>query len=520
MNTARLHAVPEEPPRVVGYVRVSTAREEMISPELQRAAIEDYCTRRGYILDEVIEDLDATGRNFTRKGVQKAIERVENSGAAVVVVWKFSRFGRDRKGWAINLDRVESVGGRLESATEDVDASTSTGRFTRGMLSEIAAWESERIGDQWREAHERRVKMGLPHDGRDRFGYLYHRRATAAVSCAQGCALGECEPGYVIDPETAPFAAEMYERYNGGQSHRAIAIWLNSQGIKTTVDKWWTDRTVRKYLATGFAAGKIRVHDRVCKCKSPQTCERNAYLPGAHKPIIDEKVWEFFQRNRNRRAKLAPRVETPVYPLSGLLLCGRCDGPLNCHGIKHHGVYKQGYMYYCARYHRARLCEGTWIARPRLESLILDWIEEVAAVDVNTKAELMTARAAARTAADAGRKRLLREGQQLAKALTQLTVDRAKGLVPEAAYREARDELVADQERVQNALESLADEKDRLADPPVRVARDLVKRWPTLPPAVRRDLLSKLVKQVTVTSHGQGTADVELLTTWGEVVSL
>jgi site-specific DNA recombinase len=59
----------------------------------------------------------------------------------------------------------------IESATEQIDTTTSTGRFTRGMLAEMAAFEAERIGDTWREAHSRRVRMGLPKDGKPRFGY-------------------------------------------------------------------------------------------------------------------------------------------------------------------------------------------------------------------------------------------------------------------------------------------------------------------------------------------------------------
>lgn len=520
MTAARLHAVPEEPLRAIGYVRVSMAKEEMISPEVQRAAIEDYCRRRSYVLGEVIEDLDETGRNFTRKGVQKAIGLVESGDADAVIVWKFSRFGRNRLGWATNLDRVESAGGRLESATEEVDTSTSTGRFSRGMLAEVAAWESERIGDGWKEAHERRVRNGLPHSGRPRFGYDYHRATHAGKQCPHGCDVGQCDTGYQINPEIGPVVAEMYDRYLRGESCLKIAVWLNDRAIRTTLGKAWDDRNVRRFLDTGFAAGLVRTHDKACRCKTPQTCDRSIFHQGTHEPIISAKTWEAYRRNRKRRANLPARVESPVYPTTGLVKCGRCDSGMSAHTTMSHGKKIPGGMLQCGRYHRSRECQGAWIARPRLERMILDWVGKVAAADVNAKAAVMTARAAARTTAATDRRRLLREAEGLAKALTNLTMDRARGLVPESAYAEARDELLKQQETVSAALDRLADERDRLKDPPVPVARDLLKRWPTLPPAVRRDLLAKLVKQVTVISHGKGRVDVELTTTWGEVVSL
>jgi DNA invertase Pin-like site-specific DNA recombinase len=107
--------------------------------------------------------------------VQAAIAAVERGEADEVVCWKFSRFGRHRHGWALNLHRIESVGGALYSATEDVDPFTSTGRFTRGMLAEIAAWESERAGEQWQEALALRIEAGLPKNGRAAGGAGYAR---------------------------------------------------------------------------------------------------------------------------------------------------------------------------------------------------------------------------------------------------------------------------------------------------------------------------------------------------------
>lgn len=70
------------------------------------------------------------------------------------------------------------------------------------MMIEIAAYESERAGDQWREAHERRVRNGRPHRGKNRFGYAYDPE----------------EKLYVPDPVTAPIVRDLYLRYVNGES--------------------------------------------------------------------------------------------------------------------------------------------------------------------------------------------------------------------------------------------------------------------------------------------------------------
>lgn len=521
----QLHAIPAQQPRVIGYIRVSTAREEMISPELQRQAIEDHCARRGYLLDDVIEDLDATGRNFARAGIQHAIERVEAGEVTAVIVWKFSRFGRNRKGWAINLDRVESVGGRLESATEDVDTTTSTGKFSRGMFAEIAAWESDRIGEDWQNAHANRLSRGLPHTGGDRFGYRYHR-ATGPVRdgirlCPQGCAQGECQTGYVPDPATRAAAAAMYDRFNSGESARAITIWLNDNGITTVRGGHWNVSSVRRTLHSGFAAGKVRAHRKDCTCKLPSNCDNSDWIPGAHEAIVTPETWEAYRLNSARRATYAPRTEAPSFPLSGLIVCAVCAGPMEVHSrTQARAGYIRGYIYHCARNIRAKLCPGSSILRREAEDRVLAWLNSIGG-EVTAESEQVAIQVkVARTNAQERRKSLLREQQQTAEALARLTVQLAKGIVPEAAYASARAELEADSAAIDQALADLAAEKELPAGPPIHVVRDLVARWELLQAPQKRELLSQLLVHVAVRRIGRGDVELAGLTTWGTQVVL
>ncbi|MGW0805243.1 recombinase family protein [Nonomuraea sp. NPDC002799] len=507
-------AHPLNAPAVIGYVRVSMAREEMISPELQTAAIEDYCARKKYHLDEVIPDLDATGRNFARKGIQQAIERVENAGVSVIVVWKFSRFGRSRLGNATNLDRVESVGGRLESATEEVDATTAIGKFTRGMLTELAAFESDRIGEGWRETHAHRRANGLPHHGQSKFGYQYHRATRAAAACPQGCEVGACETGYVPDPETAPILRQMYLQYNSGRSFELLAEWANRQGAVTTAGKPWSSKKLRRYLDAGFGAGFLQVHDGTCTCRSPSDCRRKTSLPGAHEPVIESDEWATYLRQRKARSRLAPRTETPVYPLSGLPICGRCQGRLNArpHVVNQGEPATPGYLYVCRTWATSRGCQGTWVKRATVEAAVLEWLEREAAPELERRAAMLIVQSQKRTDRTRDREQLVKESAMIDKALTQLTVDKAKGLTPEAAYVAARDQLLGEQTELGMRLEALKEEQAEMEEVmPVTVVEGLISEWHTLPAAARRVLLSKLITRIEVTSPGRGKARIDIV---------
>ncbi len=513
-----VRAVPAETQQAVGYIRVSTAREEMISPELQLSAIEDYCARRGYHLARVIEDLDATGRNFIRKGVHEAIEMIEERQASVVVVWKFSRFGRNRKGWAINLDRVESVGGRLESATEEIDTSTSTGKMTRGVLAEFAAFESDRIGEAWTEAHDNRKSNGLPHSGRPRFGFIYHRTTVQTRMgikvCPQGCGMGECQTSYTPDPELSAFAAGMYDRYNAGDGNLLIADWLNRNGLTNSGGFEWSAMNVRIYMQSGFAAGLVRQHDRNCKCRAPQICRNVTFTKGAHESVLEPGAWETYLLNRERRAGNAPRTESTVYPYTGIMFHADCGGTMTALSRGK----RPGYSYRCSTRARTKKCPGTHIAQSILEPRVLAWLGEVAARDIAVQSEQVVVKAAARTTTKAARKDLLREAQHLAEALSRLTVQLAKGLVPEAAYTDARAELERDQAAVNAALEALETKEEEAKEPPIQLARDLLKLWAFLAGHRKRELLAQLVGRIDVTVGEGGEKLLTVTTTWGDVV--
>ncbi|HEY2644565.1 MAG TPA: recombinase family protein, partial [Galbitalea sp.] len=150
------------PPRAILYLRQSTYREESISLELQEFEGRAYAARNGYEVVGVEGDPGISGRTWNRPAVQRVMKMIDDGDADVIVLWKWSRLSRSRLDWAVAADRVESAGGRIESATEPIDATTSTGRFARGMMTEFAAFESERIGDVWRESHARRIRNGLP----------------------------------------------------------------------------------------------------------------------------------------------------------------------------------------------------------------------------------------------------------------------------------------------------------------------------------------------------------------------
>jgi len=464
----RLRAVPVTQPRVLALVRVSREREGMISPELQDIAIGDYCARSGYQITQRMEGLDESGSRTRSRWWAKldaAIELVEAGEVDVIVVWKFSRTARHRLKWAVALDRVEVAGGRLESATEQVDVSTSTGRFTRGMLAELNAFEAERIGEQWKEAHSRRIAAGLPSRGGARFGYL------------------EIDGAYQHDPTTGPVLAAMYADYVRGVPAGTIAKRLNDGGhLVARTGTRWTSNHVLAVLDSGFGAGLISAGVR----------RAITWAPGAHQPVIDESTWIAYRAQReDRRGK--PSVSTPAYVLSGLMRCGDCGSGMHATAL---GV-RPGYGFICTAWTKTKRGRCVTVTRAKAERVVLDWLTTLV-TDIEERSAAEAARTAAQLVARSDAADLRRQALRLDDRLTKLTLGWTDGTVPDAAYATARDQLTAQRVDLERRARAADEDEHALSGPSGPIVRELLDRWDRMPVPGRRDLLRTLIQQVVV----------------------
>lgn len=497
----RLSPVPSQPRRVLGVIRVSKERTGMVSPEIQETAIRDYCTARGYVLADVVEGLDESGsqrRSSWWRRLDDAVAAVEDGTYDGIVVWKFSRAARHRLRWAVALDRVDVAGGVLESATEQFDTTTSAGRFARGMVAEMNAFEAERIGEVWKEAHQRRVSAGLPATGKPKWGYAYDRETKM----------------HVPDPETGPVLASMYRRYVAGESVYALSRWLNAHGYRTLAGGPWSDRTLRRVLDSGFAAGFFLV--------------RGVMHEGRHEPLIDRDLWRAYQDSRAARRVVHPRVERSSYLLAGLIRCARCGGAMvanyvdpgtrlsrRARGAAEGKRYSNGrprMTYRCDRGKATGRCRGGSIQMRVVEEFVLAHVADLAAAvdeDAGTQLVIDTRR----TLLEVEEQRLARETAKVEQALIQLAVRDAESPMPRSVYEASREQLEQRGRELAAAAEAIARNRRRSPVDPREEAVRLLEQWDELPVSVRREVLRGLIDCVLVRT-GEGWMRV---VAWDEV---
>ncbi len=339
------HSGPCDCEPTIPYIRVSMvgSREVIIAPEVQLDAIKLDCKQKNKRIVKVVADIDKSGRNFAKRRVNECIGYIKDGVARSISVWKWSRWGRNLQYSLAYLDLVQQAGGRVDSATEDIDASTAIGSFNRDIVMRVDQLYSDMIGESWQAAHAKRREAGLPHTGKKRFGYDYLSREilktgvrhTGSETC-EACT--ELTPHFVVNEREGAALADLYRDYNNGVGIRKLARGLNDKGLVTPLGGPWTFTAVIQMLETGFGAGWIRERSPELKAKMKGDGKKSVrntlesfdvWRRGTHEPVIDEKTWDDFRRFREAITRLPPRLRKADHALSALLFCRLCARRLN-----------------------------------------------------------------------------------------------------------------------------------------------------------------------------------------------
>lgn len=481
-----LKAIPNRDPqrRAIALVRVSKERDGMTSPEVQAHAIEELARQHNLKIVDWIEGLDESGsqrRSAWWARLDQSIARIENGEADDIVVWKYSRTGRQRLKWAILLDRMDACAGRILSATEPIDTANAGGRFARGMLGEVNAYQADLIGETWKEAHARRVRSGRPANGKPRFGYAYTR-----------------EGGFTPDPISGPILREAYVRYIGGESVYSLVAWMNDgptnpvTGYGGASDGLWSDRTLRRVLDSGFGAGKLNVN--VGTAKDP----RYEHAEGTHEPVISDDEWADYLEARARR-RVYRRTERSEYLLSGLLRCA-CGSSMTAGQFGANRAPK----YRCKAGKEKRAHSGGYVTASFVEDHVYQWL-----VDRQEKARAArdAAKVEARPRPVVDPTAAIRAEITRTIAAIDRTTSRAIELeIPRDAYQRQLAPLTAKLEALE-AEERALDARQR--KPLVALTVDVITDWHDLEIPQRRELLRAVIDHVIVTpGHPRATFEV------------
>lgn len=217
---------------VIGYIRVSTDEQAQggHSLDAQRAKLEQYASLYDLNLVEVIVDAGVSAKSLDRPGLQLALAALNDGRAEGLLVAKLDRLTRDVKDLGALLEGYFSSRFALLSVGEQIDGSTAGGRLVLNVLTSVAQWEREAIGERTSAALRHKIANG-EHVGAPKLG-------------------SKVEDGKLVANEAeVVILKRIKDLRSKGLTLRAIAEALTAEGFKTKRGgSVWNSGSLSRYV--------------------------------------------------------------------------------------------------------------------------------------------------------------------------------------------------------------------------------------------------------------------------------
>jgi site-specific DNA recombinase len=384
--------------RAAFYPRVSrrnTRSDEALERHTlseQRSLAENFLPRSVELVDdERYRDLNVSGRNSERPGLQAVFDDVREGVVDAVVVGYLSRFGRNAKEALQNLETLHELGATLYIAKEGLIAPPGTRGVSKMLLTILAAvaeMEGDRLADGLALANATAradgVSIQVP------YGYTRSNGPGSVLELDDDDAHG---------PAPADVVRRIFELARDGVGASAIARVLNDERVPTptqlrhlrgerdkTGAQHWQHNAVRGIVETRTYKGVLPVGVAFEQRGKRRVAIAWEERPAQHVALIDVELWNAAQLSSR------PAVRNGTMSgslLQGLVRCASCS--LTMRPSASGGDAKGTLTYKCRG--RAGGCDApATIKRELADDYVLEQLlegaTELEALDDSKRAEL------------------------------------------------------------------------------------------------------------------------------------
>lgn len=306
------------------------------SIEGQVADCQEYAARHGIQIVEVYADRHVSGKGVEgRWEFQRMLKDAEAGKFQVVLVWKIDRFGRNRQDIAMAKLRLKKAGVRLMYAAESVPDGPE-GIVLESVLEGIAEYYSAELRQKILRGERETVKKGFYTGSPLPLGYKVVDRRV------------------VVDPETAPLAVEVFQRYAHGAKVKELVTFLNDSGFIGSRGGQATPAVVYRMLRNKRYLGIFDQYGIELRVE----------------PIISEELFAAVAEKFPLKHQNAAGRATTDFRLSCKCFCGYCGAML----VGESGRGRSGTVYYyykCGARKRGAKCELKPVPKDVLEEAVI-----------------------------------------------------------------------------------------------------------------------------------------------------
>ena len=349
----------------------------------QKAILQDYAKRNGYLPIQIFTDDGISGLTFNRPGFREMEALVEGGEVTTIIVKDLSRFGRNYIEVGRYLEviyptlRVEFI-----SIQESVNTFTGTNMETMPIHNVFNEWHcaqtSKKVRAVWNMKAQQHRRIGST----VAYGYKKHP---------------EDREKWIIDEPAAKVVRHIYDLFMSGLGVFQIAKQLEREQVPTPSAYFhsigrgtrnpmpedpyrWAMTSVehildnRQYTGCIVNLASTSISYKVKK-RIFAPPEELQILPNMHEPIIPEEVWQRVHELREHRHRLTKSGRASIF--SGLVFCADCGAKMHYNAAQ--SLADTQTFFQCGNYHSGnRTCASHYIRETALSQMVLDAISHLA----------------------------------------------------------------------------------------------------------------------------------------------
>lgn len=490
--------------KVALYARVSSDQqaEKQNSIPSQLRLLHEYALKHGMTVYKEYVDEGESALSVNRPGFLDMMAEAKKQPPPfqAILVWKLSRFARNRQDSILYKSMLRKRGIEVISISEPID-DTPQGQLMEGMIEVIDEFYSAVLSQESLRGMIENARKGYRNGGNPAYGYRHVRVYDEN---------GNPKTKYEIEEQEAEVVRLIFEKYAQGNGLKNIVMFLNDHGYRPRMAKHWTKTTMANILRSEVYIGWTVFNKKDKETFGQQFKPKSEWIivKNTHEPIISEELFNKVQKLiEKRRPERTPGPTTASqYLLSGLMKCGKCGAS---YAVSGYGRGKKYAYYNCITYSKKgkKICTGRRLRTDKLEEVILKRAKELIFSEENLQKMIRDINRAAKSVKSKYAGRLT----ELRKKLNdiQMRIRRQyeaieSGIIDLSLVAERLEELKPLRATVESEISQLEEQSRRSAY--VQIDRRMIERFRQEMEAIfvgenpqeKREFLKKFIEEITI----------------------
>lgn len=338
------------------YIRVSTSKQEELSPSAQKRLLTEYAQNNHIEIlpNHIYLEGGISGRKADKRPVfQEMIGHAKNKEFDAILVWKFSRFARNQEESIV----YKSLLAKYKVSVISISEPIVNGPFG-SLIERIIEWFDEFYSINL----SAEVKRGMTEKAL-RGGYQCYAPLGYNYS-----------PGGIpeINQAEAKIIHYIFDSYMKGMDYSTIAKYLNEKGYKTKRGNPFELRTIRYILNNPYYIGKVRWNKTSHSTYTNNPDEEIIIADGKHEPLIEEDVFHTVQK-RIKAEFISQKQKGTGFTkhwLCGTLKCDICGS-----NMTYYQPSGKNGGFQCYKYSKGQHKQSCYINVTKMEKIVFDILE-------------------------------------------------------------------------------------------------------------------------------------------------